>query len=343
VLLSLWVDRLASEGTAFDVKSREAMFLVNNLLFVLFTFTVLIGTVFPLVVEALRGVQMSVGRPYFDRMAVPIGLALLFLMGVGPALPWGRATAAQVRRALVPPLAGAALFAAAALALGVRNGWTVATLAFAGYTAQVTLRELWRPLRQRMRARGERLGTALATQLAESRRRTAGYVVHAAVVVIIVAIAVSSTLSLSKEVHLRRGESVSVGRYRLTFLGAEPRSEAHRQSLVARVAVERGGESVGVLTPRMNFYPNQREPIGTPAVRSSWREDLYLSALNVDVAGQTLGLHAIVKPMVAWIWAATAVLGLASLWGLVPGRRRAAERALQPQPAPAHAIAGGSR
>ena len=101
------------------------MFLVNNLLFVLFTFTVLIGTVFPLVVEATRGVQMSVGRPYFDRMAVPIGVALLFLMGVGPALPWGRATGAEARRALVPPLVGAAVAVVSASRSGVRGPWTL--------------------------------------------------------------------------------------------------------------------------------------------------------------------------------------------------------------------------
>ena len=94
-----WPPRGASRAPSAATRS----FLLNNLLFVLFTFTVLIGTVFPLIVEAVKGSQMSVGRPYFDRMAVPLGAALLFLMGVGPALPWGRATAEQVRRALLPP------------------------------------------------------------------------------------------------------------------------------------------------------------------------------------------------------------------------------------------------
>ena len=88
------------------------MFLVNNLIFVLLTFTVLIGTVFPLIVEAVNGKQMSVGRPYFDSMVVPIGAALLFVLGVGPALPWGRATREQVQKALLPPIVGAVLFAA---------------------------------------------------------------------------------------------------------------------------------------------------------------------------------------------------------------------------------------
>src|SRR6266852_2368362 len=104
VLLTLRVDSLAPEGTLETGPSRDAVFLVQNLLFVLFTFTVLLGTVFPLVVEAARGVQMSVGRPYFDKMSVPIGVALLFVMGVGPALPWGRATSQQVRSAFLPPV-----------------------------------------------------------------------------------------------------------------------------------------------------------------------------------------------------------------------------------------------
>src|SRR5437868_5320680 len=117
VLLALRVDSLGSEGRLETGPSRDVMFLVQNLLFVLFTFTVLLGTVFPLVVEALRGAQMSVGRPYFDKMSVPIGVALLFVMGVGPALPWGRATRQQLRRALLPPLFGACVLAAAGFAL----------------------------------------------------------------------------------------------------------------------------------------------------------------------------------------------------------------------------------
>jgi cytochrome c-type biogenesis protein CcmF len=276
-------------------------------------------------------------------MAVPIGVALLFLMGVGPALPWGRATGEVARRALLPPLVGAAIAAAVGLALGVRHPWTLVTLALAGYTTQVTLRELGRPLRQRMRRQGEALAQALESQLRQGRRRTAGYVVHGAVVVIVVAIAVSSTLGHSREVQLRRGETVELAGYTLTFLGAEPVAEPHRQSLVARVGVERGGKSLGVLTPRMNYYPNQREPVGTPAVRSTWREDLYLSMVNVDPGQQTLGLHAIVKPMVAWIWGATAVLGLAALAGLVPARRQREEHAAVPASAAASAATYTSR
>jgi cytochrome c-type biogenesis protein CcmF len=295
VRCSRCIDRLAAEGRSRP-RSGEPLFLVNNLLFVPLTFTVLVGTVFPLLVEAVRGVQMSVGRPYFDRMAVPLGVAVLLLMGVGPALPWGRATTEQVRKALLPPLVGALVFGGAGLALGVRRPWTLVALAFGGYTAQVTLRELWLPLSRRMRAHGESAGRAFVeAEWRRGRRRLGAYVVHAGAVLAIVAIAVSSTMGVSREVELRLGETTEVGAYTLTFLAVERESEPHREAVVARIAVARGGKDLGVLSPRMNQYRRQREPIGTPAVRTSLSEDLYLDDERGRRPG-SLGLHAMVNP-----------------------------------------------
>src|SRR5437870_10882087 len=105
-LLAFRIDSLEAEGSIDSAASKEGAFLFNNLIFVLLTFTVLIGTVFPLLVEAVKGKQMSVGRPYFDAMVVPAGTALLFLLGVGPALPWGRASRDEVMKRLFPPLIG---------------------------------------------------------------------------------------------------------------------------------------------------------------------------------------------------------------------------------------------
>lgn len=317
-LLALRIDRLSSEGALAGMRSRDGMFLINNLLFVLLTFTVLLGTVFPLIVEAVRGVQMSVGRPYFDKMAVPIGAALLFLMGIGPALPWGRATNPQLRRLLLPPLAGGAVVAAIGYAAGVRAGWTLLALLFGGYTAFVTVREMWKPLA------GRRGGARafVQTQMGRGRRRLGAYVVHAGAVVVIIAIAVSSTMERGREVQLRKGESTTIGDYTLTFLGAEEVTEPHRLSTRARMAVARRGSLVGFLSPAMNQYQAQREPIGTPDVRRTLTHDLYLSVMNVNPADQTVGLLVKIVPMVSWIWMATGVMGLGALMAVFPIRRR---------------------
>ncbi|MGE0453092.1 MAG: heme lyase CcmF/NrfE family subunit [Vicinamibacteria bacterium] len=336
-LLATRIDRLSPEGTLEPGASRDTSFLLNNLLLVLLTFTVLVGTVFPLVVEAVRGVQMSVGRPYFDRMAVPIGIALLFLIGVGPALPWGRVSREQLKAALLPPLAGALGFAVLGLATGVRHPWTLLALACGGYAAQVTLGELWLPVGRRLQ-RGEGLLAAVREVQSRGRRRVAGYVVHAGMVLALVAVAVSSTEGVTTEVQLARGESVTLGPYTLTFQGVDRVSEPHREALVANVGVKRDGAEAGVLRPRMNYYSSQREPVGTPAVRSTAAHDLYLSVLNLDPDGRQAGLHAMINPMIVWIWVATGIMGLGGLFALLPSRRASAALAA-PAPAVAPAAA----
>jgi cytochrome c-type biogenesis protein CcmF len=323
VLLTLRVNALAPEGRLETGPSRDVVFLVQNLLFVLFTFTVLLGTVFPLVVEAARGVQMSVGRPYFDRMSVPIGVCLLFVMGVGPALPWGRATGRQLRSALLPPLFTAAALAVLGFVLGVRNPWTLLALFFGGFTAQVTVSELLLPVRQRMRSHGESFLEAFGQARQRGQRRFGAYIVHAGALLAIVAIAVSSTMGTSKEIQLRQGESTTLGAYSLTFVNAERVSEPHRESVLARMDVSKNGRPIGSLYPRMNQYESQREPIGTPAVRTSLTEDLYLSIHNIDPGNRTVGLLVLVNPMVGWIWIATAIMALGGLLALMPAWRGA--------------------
>ncbi len=305
VLLALRINSLESEGKIDSPVSREGMFLVNNLLFILLTFTVLIGTVFPLIVEAVQGKQMSVGRPYFDSMVVPIGTALLFLIGVGPALPWGRATKQQALRSLLFPFASGVAVALIGLIAGVRNPWTIVTLLFGGYAAWVTVVQM---------SQG---GTRV---LRRGRRRFGGYVVHAGAVIVLVAIAVSSTMRTSKEVRLTRGEAASIGTYHVTFLGAEQRTEPHRQSTIARFAVTSNGRSVTTLEPRMNQYTMMREPIGTPDVHSTLTGDLYLSIMNVDPNSQTVSVLMLINPMVSWIWIAVLMMGVGGLIALIPTR-----------------------
>jgi cytochrome c-type biogenesis protein CcmF len=280
---------------------------------------------------------MSVGRPYFDRMAVPLGAALLLLMGVGPALPWGRASAAQMKKALLPPLLGAGVLLGLGVAWGVRNPWTLAVLAFGGFTAHVTFREGLLPWRQRMRGGEGVVEAGVEGLLRRGNRRFGGYLVHAGMVVVFISIAVSSTMGQSQEMVLGVGETQSIGRYALTFLRTEQVNEPHRSSQVAVIGIKRDGEDVGTLEPRMNQYESQREPIGTPAVRSTLREDLYLSILSLDPSGQRLALHAIVNPMVGWLWGAVLFMAGGGVLALLPLRRA------EPAPAPlgAPALVGG--
>ncbi len=319
VLLSLRLGRLGAESGLERATNREGAVVLGNLVLVLMTLTVLLGTVFPLITEAVKGVQISVGEPYFNRMTVPLAIALLFLMGVGPALPWGRVPAGEWRSRLVPPAIGAGIVTLVGLLLGARHPGLLAALACAGFAMAVTLVSLSAPITRRIR-HGRGLAEVVRSELGGGRRRLGGYLAHAGLIVILVAVAVSQTGKLSTEVSLQRGETAHVGRYLLTFTGTELVNEPHRQQLVAHVDVTRDGVPDGSLDPRLNYYFTQREPVGTPAVRSGLREDLYLSAMSIDAEAGRVGLRAFVNPMVAWIWLGAGIVVLGALLAVWPRR-----------------------
>jgi cytochrome c-type biogenesis protein CcmF len=334
VLLSLRVDTLVSEPVQHGVAAREGAFLLNNLLLVSLMFTVLVGTLFPIVAEAVRGVKVSVGEPYFNRMAVPIFLALVLLMGIGPALPWGRSDRRALERALLFPLPAAIVGLVVAAILG---GWSPPVLitgALAGYTLWVTIAQLVRPTRQRAR-HGEGMGRAFLTSLDRSPRRFGAYLVHFGVLVTFVAIAVSSTFQSESEGTLSPGQSLEVGAYRLSFDEVAVVREEHRVSQRATILVERGDERLGSLSPALNHYPSQREPLGTPAVLSTLSHDLYLTLMNVGGGGATIGLRAIVTPVVVWIWIGVVMMVAGVALCLVPAGRLGAIRSSAPLEEPA--------
>jgi cytochrome c-type biogenesis protein CcmF len=320
-LLALRIDKLEAEGRIEGPATREAFFLVNNLIFVLLTFTVLIGTCFPLIVEAFAGKQMSVGRPYFDRMVVPLAAALLFLMGVGPALPWGRATKEQMKRSLLPPIAGAVVFLGLGLLAGSRSPWTLATLAFGGYAAQVTFGAMFVPMVQRLRKGENAFDAFVEGQLRRGRRRFGGYIAHAALIAVFIAIAISSSMRQTAELHFTKGQKQSVAGHELTFLGIEQRQEPHRAMTIARFSVAKSGRQVATLEPRMNQYDAMREPIGSPDVYTTAAGDFYLSLANLDPVSETATVTVYATPLIVWIWVGVIIMGLGGVVALIPHRQ----------------------
>jgi cytochrome c-type biogenesis protein CcmF len=313
---------LVSEGRIGSLLSRETSILVNNLVFVAITFTVLLGTVYPLVSEALGGDRVSVGEPYFNKMAVPGGIAVLFLMGVGPMLPWGTPDKAAVRRQFLIPSAVGLVVTAVCYGVGMRGVYPLLTFGLAGFVTVITLRELAAPVRVRMSERKEGLFTAVFQSASKARRRFGGYVVHLGIVIIIVAVAASSAYVKHTSATLRMGEVMKLDGYQLKFLGMKEGQEPHRAWQAARVEVTTPGGEVTEYLPRMNYYERSTDPVGTPAVRESPKEDLYISLMAFG--GGTASLNVWVFPLVGWIWYSIPILVLGSLIAMWPSRRRVA-------------------
>ena len=333
-LLAWRADALRAPGRLDSALSRETVFLVNNLLLAAFAFVVLLGTIFPLVVEAVQGRRVSVGEPFFEQMGVPLAVGLILLIGVGPAFPWGRADPSQLRRKFTIPLAVAALAGVLLFLTGVRQPLAWLTFVLAVLSAGLMVGEFAAPVRARRRTDGESWFVALTRVTLRNRRRYGGYIVHFGVLLIAVGIAASSTYRQQIEWRAEPGVAQPHGRYAIALDSIWAVEEPQRESVIAAVSVfDRDMRPLGRYFPRFNYYPNSVQPIGTPAVREGLREDLYLVLAAYSEDGSQTSLLAIISPLVGWIWAGGILMALGALFAGWPRRRRAETRAGEVQPA----------
>ena len=321
-LLAWRLPVLVGGGRPSRIVSRESAFLLNNVLFLVLTFAVLFGTLLPLLVASTSGETISVGAPWFTRVTAPIFIALLFLMGVGPALPWGTASWATLRERFTMPLLIAAAVAAVALVLGLREPVALGTLALAVFVGGILVDEVVRGARSRSRSRGEAAPTAAWRLATRNRRRYGGYAVHLGVLVMAVAVAVSSGLSVDRTVTLAPGESARIGPYTVTHdrLVVEPLANDARV-IETRAEVSYAGPQAGTLHTALRDYPSSPTAIATPAVRTSLAEDLYVTLLASDSETGRVTLHLFVNPLVVWIWIGGALVGLGAVFAIWPERR----------------------
>ena len=299
-------DLLRRAGQLDGVVSREGAFLFNNLAFAAFAFVVLLGTVFPLVLEATSRQRVSVGSQYFDSMTRPIGLTLLFLMAVAPVLPWRTASPDILRqRLLVPAWMGVSTTVVAVLA-GARGLVALVGFTFAGFAAGSAVRHL--VLAVRRHSWSGLIG-----------RSSGGMVVHLGVALIALAYVASASYTRSSEFALKPGESATFAGHTITYLGIEVSERPEKLSRVARVQVDNGN----IYTPSLNAFRQSGQLIGEPSVRPAVTSDVYLTLVALPDDEQRATLRVLVLPLVSWLWVGGAVIALGTVLALVPttGRR----------------------
>jgi cytochrome c-type biogenesis protein CcmF len=298
--------------------SREAAFLLNNLLFAGFALVVLMGTVFPLLVQALQNKQITVGEPYFERLGVPIGLALLFLMAIGPALPWRAASGELLRSRLLVPAWAGAITLVAAIALGANGIANVLAFALAAFTLTSVGRSVFVGFRSRRRAHArEGRITSGVNMVRGNPRLYGGLLVHVGVVVIACALATTSGWTTKKELNLRPGQSAVVRGHKVTYLDTQFESSAQKNTIKAHVHID----GVGSFSPAISTYPNFADGIGTPSVKSNPVHDWYVTLVSAPTSG-TVTIVVQVGTLVMWLWIGGLIMALGTAVALVPMRKR---------------------
>lgn len=334
---------LTPDAQLESLVSRESAFLFNNLALVGLTFSILWGTLFPIISEALRHQKMMVGPAFYNRVNVPLGLLLLLLTGIGPLIAWRKASTANLRRQFIAPSLAAATIAVALLLAGMRSFYPLMTLMLGGFVVATVLQEFGRGVRARTRLHGEGPIVALAHLVSRNRRRYGGYLVHVAIVIYFVAFT-GLAFGNSILVELRPGESATIASpfgpvYTLTHETVSQYQVLNRRVTAALLNVAVDGKPVGrVVAEKRQHVDGLGRPTFEPStevgLRSTLREDLYV-VYEGSPDGSEVSQYSIkVLPLVAWFWIGCAVLvfgGLIAMWPGGPQIRTRRKRAATPE------------
>ena len=309
-------DRLRSPGGIDAPLGREGAFLLNNVLFVGFAFVVLLGTVYPLLYEALTQQQVTVGAPFFNTVAIPAGIMLLFLMAVAPVLSWRKMSGGTLWHRLVVPVWIGVATVVLCVAAGLRGAATLAGFGLAAMAAATAARALVLSVRAaRARHAGWWRGVV--------GRTNGGMIVHLGVVVLAVGIIAATSYRHQAELALRPGTVVTYDGHRFEFLGLRTVRTPARTASEAVVKVDNG-----VFTPATTSFGSALSVVGTPAIDSGLFGDVYLTFDAVGGLGTTSGNQAInnlpagsvaigvvIEPLVAWLWAGGLLIGVGGAAG----------------------------
>jgi len=317
---------VASSPRIETFVSREGTFLVNNLLLTVYAFVVLIGTTYPLLLEAFTGTQVGVGEPFFNRLAVPLSFMLLLTMGFGPVTPWrGAAPGLLWRRLRWPTIVALASGLVVALTV-TRVAWVIIAIVLGVFVTAAIVGLLLELAQARTAKSGQPLYQEAKTLVGNDQAFWAGQLSHLGVVLVAIGIAFAANLPIHSEVELAPGESVEFAGYTLTYDAPFRRNEPNRVVQGVRVEVSRDDRVITVLEPSANFYDTEMGGIITPAVMTSAGGDLYLTLRNLDAEAVQLGLDT--SPMIWLLWLGGLTAAAGGFWALTVRRR---DRALEEQ------------
>lgn len=352
VALMIWrLPKLTGVNRIEALLSREFAFLLNNWILLGMALFVIIATTFPLISEALRGEEVTVGPGFYNRWMVPFGLVLMLLMGIGPLISWRKATGSHLLKAMRHPLLLSVAVGSLHLAFGAAVGfpawrpgeamydtWTGQVLAAIYAATPVTSssictfvlaaigQEFWRGTAVRRRNTGEPVVVALVRLVSRARRRYGGYIVHVGIILMVIGFT-GAAYDLEKEAALRPGETLTVGRYHLRYEGPRMVVDRNKRMIFGDLRVLDGdGVELARVSPAKFIYRTHPQmPTTEVAIRATPLEDLYVILSTVDPQTKRATIRVVVRPLVMWIWIGGLVLLFGTLLAMLPSARELLE------------------
>jgi cytochrome c-type biogenesis protein CcmF len=320
-LLLSRLDFLKSESQLESVLSRESSFMFNNLILLASCFAVLWGTLFPVITEYLMKEKISVDKPFFDRVNIPIALFLLLLTGVGPLIAWRRSSFEILKKAFRWPTVAGVIVAIALAALGMRHPYALMSFALCAFVLTTVAIEFWKGSRAIAAKSGQNLLSAMVELTHRNTRRYGGYLVHVGIVIMFIGYT-GAAFNQDKTVEVAQGESFQLGQYSMKLTGYEEGEEAgnYRWDRVT-IDLSKNGEHLSIERPERRFFIASQTPTTDVALRRRLNEDVYINFAGTG-SGDNIVLQAYVFPLVSWIWIGFGVVLFGTLICLVPDKKK---------------------
>jgi cytochrome c-type biogenesis protein CcmF len=313
------LDYLKSEAPLESVVSRESSFLFNNLILLASCFAILWGTLFPVISEAIAGEKISVDAPWFNRVNVPIGLALLFLTGVGPLLAWRRSTPDNLKRNFLWPTIGMVATIAGLMAFGISHFYALLSLGLCTFVTWTIVSEFWKGTMAIRQKDGLSFVPAVIELTHRNTRRYGGYIVHMGIVMMFIGFS-GAAFNQDTTVEVKVGDKFPLGRYEIKVSDIKMGQNENYiwQNAIVEATVD--GKPFATLTPERRIYEKSQQPVSMVAIKRQLNEDLYINFAGMGSESQRPTIQAYVFPLVSWIWAGYWVLLFGSLICLVPAK-----------------------
>jgi cytochrome c-type biogenesis protein CcmF len=313
------LDYLKSEAPLESVVSRESSFLFNNLILLASCFAILWGTLFPVISEAITGEKISVDAPWFNRVNVPIGLALLFLTGVGPLLAWRRSTPDNLKRNFLWPTAGMVATIVILVGFGISHVYALLSLGLCTFVTWTIVSEFWKGTMAIRQKDGLSFVPAVVELTHRNTRRYGGYIVHMGIVMMFIGFS-GAAFNRDTTVEVKVGDKFTLGRYELKVSDIKMGQNDNYiwQNAIVEATVD--GKPFTTLTPERRIYEKSQQPVSMVAIKRQLNEDLYINFAGMGSQSQLPTIQAYVFPLVTWIWAGYWVLLFGSLICLVPAK-----------------------
>jgi cytochrome c-type biogenesis protein CcmF len=327
LLQKRWAD-LKSETQMTSMLSREALFLLNNLLFMGILVVCFWGVIFPIISELVTGQKITVGPPFYERATAPLFAGLVLLMGIAPLAAWRHSTAKTLGRAMWKPfIASLLLGLGLPLLMGVYNWAALLGFWLCAFVVTVTLYEFWRGAQARHHRSGENLLLALWRLAGRNRRRYGGYIIHLGVVLMAIGIIGTELFQTETQGTIPQGGQITLGDYSLRYDSLAIFDTPDGRNVArAVVRVEKNGQYIGELHPRRDFFFEAQQPMTIPGVRSTWEDDLYVILVDwLPVSSQGATFKVYHNPLINWLWLGGLVFLLGTMVAAWPDKDPEAE------------------